>query len=139
MHAVPSLLPLTEAAARELGSADPGGWVEVGRRYEAAMRLAGEYAYAGREHVAGEVLRIVGAEAVETVHNHHNYAWNEEHGGGTVHVSESKSEWSTGVGFVRPTPKLIRAAISSAIRGRSARMSSTSSDVRTAITPQPMS
>jgi len=86
MHAVPSLLPLTEAAARELGSADPGGSVEVGRRYEAAMRLAGEYAYAGREHVAGEVLRIVGAVAVETVHNHHNYAWNEEHGGGTVHV-----------------------------------------------------
>ena len=86
MHALPSLLPLTDAAARELGSADPGGSVEVGRRYEAAMRLAGEYAYAGREHVAGEVLRIVGAEAVETVHNHHNYAWNEEHGGGTVHV-----------------------------------------------------
>jgi len=86
MHAVPSLLPLTDAAARELGSADPGGSVEVGRRYEAAMRLAGEYAYAGREHVAGEVLRIVGAEAVETVHNHHNYAGNEEHGGGTVHV-----------------------------------------------------
>jgi tRNA-splicing ligase RtcB len=86
MHAVPSLLPLTDAAARELGSADPGGSVEVGRRYEAAMRLAGEYAYAGREHVAGEVLRIVGAVAVETVHNHHNYAWNEEHGGDTVHV-----------------------------------------------------
>jgi tRNA-splicing ligase RtcB len=86
MHAVPSLLPLTTAAAGELGSADPGGSVEVGRRYEAAMRLAGEYAYAGREHVAGEVLRIVGAVAVETVHNHHNYAWNEEHGGDTVHV-----------------------------------------------------
>jgi tRNA-splicing ligase RtcB len=86
MHAVPSLLPLTDAAARELGAADPAWSVETGRRYEAAMRLAGEYAYAGRGHVTGEVLAIVGAEAVETVHNHHNYAWNEEHGGETVHV-----------------------------------------------------
>jgi len=86
MHAVPSLLPLTEAAAGELGSADTGGSVEIGRRYEAAMRLAGEYAYAGREHVTRQVLGIVGAKAVETVHNHHNYAWNEEHGGQTVHV-----------------------------------------------------
>jgi tRNA-splicing ligase RtcB len=32
------------------------------------------------------VLRILGADAIETVHNHHNYAWNEEHGGETVHV-----------------------------------------------------
>src|SRR5436190_1376318 len=63
MHAVPSLLPLSDAAARELGAADPGWSVETGRRYEAAMRLAGEYAYAGREHVVGEVLAIVGAEA----------------------------------------------------------------------------
>jgi tRNA-splicing ligase RtcB len=86
MHALPSLLPLTDRAARELGAPDPGGAVEAGRRYEAAMRLAGEYAYSGREHVIGQVLAIVGAQAVETVHNHHNYAWNEEHGGETVHV-----------------------------------------------------
>jgi len=86
MHAVPSLLPLTDAAARELGAPDPDRAVEAGHRYEAAMRLAGEYAYAGREHVIGQVLAIVGAEAVETVHNHHNYAWNEEHGGESVHV-----------------------------------------------------
>jgi tRNA-splicing ligase RtcB len=86
MHAVPSLLPLTDAAARELGAADPARCAETGRRYEAAMRLAGEYAYAGREHVVGQVLGIAGAQAVETVHNHHNYAWNEEHGGEIVHV-----------------------------------------------------
>jgi tRNA-splicing ligase RtcB (3'-phosphate/5'-hydroxy nucleic acid ligase) len=86
MHAVPSLLPLTEAAGRELGSGDPAAAAETGGRYETAMRLAGEYAYAGREHVAGEVLGILGTHAVETVHNHHNYAWNEEHGGETVHV-----------------------------------------------------
>ncbi len=86
MHALPTLLPLSEDAARELGAADPAWSVEVGRRYEAAMRLAGDYAYAGREHVIGEVLGILGAEATKTVHNHHNYAWDEQHGGETVHV-----------------------------------------------------
>jgi tRNA-splicing ligase RtcB len=86
MHALPSLLPLTDAAARELGAADAARSVEAGRRYLAAMQLAGDYAYAGREHVLGQVLAILGADATETVHNHHNYAWNEEHGGETVHV-----------------------------------------------------
>jgi tRNA-splicing ligase RtcB len=55
---------------------------DVGQAYIAAMRLAGEYAYAGREVVVGQVLEILGAEAFgEPVHNHHNFAWQEEHGG----------------------------------------------------------
>ena len=83
---LPTLLPLTEAAARELGAADPSWSVDVGRRYEAGMRFAGEYAYAGRENVAGKVLALLGTGATETVHNHHNYAWDEEHGGEIVHV-----------------------------------------------------
>ena len=53
---------------------------EIGQRYLAAMELAGRYAYAGREWVVGRVLEIIGAEAVETVHNHHNFAWAEDHG-----------------------------------------------------------
>lgn len=47
----------------------------LGDFYVEAMTLAGEYAYAGREYVMRQVLGILGAEAVETVHNHHNYAW----------------------------------------------------------------
>jgi tRNA-splicing ligase RtcB len=86
MHAVPALLPLTEAAASELGAADAARAADAGRRYESAMRLAGDYAYAGREHVMGEVLDILGADAVETVHNHHNFAWTERHGDEAVHV-----------------------------------------------------
>jgi tRNA-splicing ligase RtcB (3'-phosphate/5'-hydroxy nucleic acid ligase) len=86
MHAVPSLLPLTEDAAGELGAVDTARSAEMGRRYETAMKLAGEYAYAGREHVIGEVLGMLGADAVETVHNHHNYAWTEEHHGEKVAV-----------------------------------------------------
>jgi tRNA-splicing ligase RtcB len=53
---------------------------ELGQRYLAAMTLAGEYAYAGREWVVETVRRILCAKALDTVHNHHNYAWRERHG-----------------------------------------------------------
>jgi len=54
---------------------------DLGRAYVAAMELAGEYAYAGRDVVVAKVLEIIGAEAVHEVHNHHNFAWREEHFG----------------------------------------------------------
>ena len=54
---------------------------ELGEAYVSAMQLAGEYAYAGRDVVVGKVLEILGAEAVHEVHNHHNFAWREEHFG----------------------------------------------------------
>lgn len=50
----------------------------LGETYHAMMRLAGRYAYAGREYVIGQVLDILGTEADLTVHNHHNYAWEED-------------------------------------------------------------
>ncbi len=53
---------------------------ELGRQYLAGMTLAGEYAYAGREWVVEKVRSIVGGEVLDTVHNHHNYAWRERHG-----------------------------------------------------------
>ena len=53
---------------------------ELGRRYIAAMELAGRYAYAGREWVVERVRRIIGGAVTDTVHNHHNYAWRERHG-----------------------------------------------------------
>ena len=59
---------------------------ELGDAYVAAMELAGEYAYAGRDAVVAKVLEILGAEAVEAVHNHHNFAWREEHFGRTYWV-----------------------------------------------------
>src|SRR3984893_10838683 len=55
---------------------------EIGHDYLAGMHLAGRYAYAGREAVARHVVRgILGAEIVEEVHNHHNFAWREKHNG----------------------------------------------------------
>ncbi len=53
----------------------------LGQDYLAAMRLAGEYAYAGRDVVVDKVLSILGAQATYTVHNHHNFLWEEEHFG----------------------------------------------------------
>ena len=54
---------------------------ELGERYLAAMELAGSYAYAGREWVVDKVRSILGANSTDAVHNHHNYAWREEHFG----------------------------------------------------------
>src|ERR1700736_772068 len=54
---------------------------EIGRRYIAAMQLAGRYSYAGREWVIDRVRRIIGGNVTDMVHNHHNYAWRENHGG----------------------------------------------------------
>ena len=54
---------------------------DLGQSYIAAMELAGAYAYAGRDVVVDTVLDILGAFADFEVHNHHNFAWREEHFG----------------------------------------------------------
>ena len=53
----------------------------MGQDYWALMSLAGEYAYAGREWVARKVVAILGGAELELIHNHHNFAWREEHDG----------------------------------------------------------
>ena len=45
------------------------------------MELAGRYAYAGREWVIERVRKIIGGAVTDMVHNHHNYAWRENHDG----------------------------------------------------------
>jgi tRNA-splicing ligase RtcB (3'-phosphate/5'-hydroxy nucleic acid ligase) len=54
---------------------------EFGESYASAMQLAGEYAYAGRDVVVAKVLEILGTDSVHEVHNHHNFAWRENHFG----------------------------------------------------------
>ena len=52
----------------------------LGQDYLAAMEIAGGYATAGRRWVVDRVLKILGASFVDIrVHNHHNFAWWEEH------------------------------------------------------------
>ena len=59
---------------------------ELGESYIAAMELAGEYAHAGRDAVVDKVLEILGTASTQEVHNHHNFAWREEHFGRTYWV-----------------------------------------------------
>ncbi|BDG59600.1 RtcB family protein [Caldinitratiruptor microaerophilus] len=54
---------------------------DLGQAYLEAMKLAGRYAYAGRDYVVNQVLAILGARPTLEVHNHHNYAWIEKHDG----------------------------------------------------------
>lgn len=54
---------------------------ELGAEYLAGMHLAGRYAYAGRDWVCERVAKILGAEVQDEIHNHHNFAWLEEHQG----------------------------------------------------------
>jgi len=54
---------------------------DLGAQYLEAMKLGGEYAYAGRDWVCARVASLLGATILEEVHNHHNFAWLEEHGG----------------------------------------------------------
>lgn len=54
----------------------------LGQDYIAAMELAGEYAYAGRDVVVKKVLEILDNPLITfNVHNHHNFAWRERHFG----------------------------------------------------------
>lgn len=52
---------------------------QLGDDYIGAMQLAGQYAYAGRDWVCSRVARILGAQILDEVHNHHNFAWREKH------------------------------------------------------------
>lgn len=67
MDAAPATIPLGTPTADD---------------YLAAMEIAGQYAYAGRDWVVNRVMRLLGAEQTFYVHNHHNFAWWEEHEGG---------------------------------------------------------
>jgi tRNA-splicing ligase RtcB len=66
MESPPLLLPLAQPS---------------GQDYFEAMTIAGEYAYAGREAVVDRVRQILDATITDSVHNQHNFAWREMHGG----------------------------------------------------------
>jgi tRNA-splicing ligase RtcB len=76
---------LKAVGARDAMDAPPATLLadsDLGQQYRLAMALAGRYAERGREWVCQFVVKnILGASALDSVHNHHNYAWREEHGG----------------------------------------------------------
>lgn len=54
---------------------------DLGRAYLAGLELGGLYAYAGREWVVEKVRSLIGGNVTFSVHNHHNFAWRENHFG----------------------------------------------------------
>jgi len=54
---------------------------DLGQDYIECMNLAGTYAYAGRDYVCDTVCKILGGNILEEIHNHHNFAWKENHYG----------------------------------------------------------
>lgn len=54
---------------------------DIGRGYIAGVQLGGLYAYAGREWVVERVRQIISGAVLDSIHNHHNFAWHERHGG----------------------------------------------------------
>jgi tRNA-splicing ligase RtcB len=65
-------------------------WLDMntqeGREYWAAMNLMGEYAAANHAVIHRNVAKLLGAEVIAGVENHHNFAWLERHGGEEVYV-----------------------------------------------------
>ncbi len=53
----------------------------IGDDYVACMNLAGRYAYAGRDWVCSKVVELMDGKIIDEVHNHHNFAWLENHEG----------------------------------------------------------
>jgi tRNA-splicing ligase RtcB len=75
---------LNEGGAKDGMDVEPlvlGTNTELGDMYLQAMTLAGNYAYAGRDFVCRTIAQLLGANILEEVHNHHNFAWNENHYG----------------------------------------------------------
>jgi tRNA-splicing ligase RtcB len=54
---------------------------EAGQEYWQAMNLMGEYASANHAVIHRLVAKLLGAEIVAGVENHHNFAWKERHQG----------------------------------------------------------
>ena len=80
---------LKKAGAKDGMMVDPAvvsTKTDLGREYLAGVDLCGKYAYAGREWVVETVRKIIGGQVMKSVHNHHNFAWKEEHHGSDLWV-----------------------------------------------------
>jgi tRNA-splicing ligase RtcB len=89
---------LAMAAGKNFDDKAPGGEMDapptllridsqIGQDYIEAMHLAGDYAYAGRDLVVAKVVEdIIGCRILKDIHNHHNFAWLEEHMGAKAWV-----------------------------------------------------
>jgi len=76
---------------------------EAGQEYWAAMNLMGDYAAGNHDVIHRLVSKLLGAEIIAGVENHHNFAWLEEHGGEQV-VVHRKGATPAGEGVLGVIP-----------------------------------
>jgi tRNA-splicing ligase RtcB len=76
---------------------------EAGQEYWAAMNLMGEYAAANHAVIHRLVSKLLGAEIVAGVENHHNFAWKERHQGRDV-IVHRKGATPAGAGVLGVIP-----------------------------------
>ncbi|TWT86574.1 RNA-splicing ligase RtcB [Pseudobythopirellula maris] len=74
-----------------------------GQDYWAAMNLMGEYAAANHAVIHRLVTKLLGAQVIAGVENHHNFAWKEFHGGREV-VVHRKGATPAGAGVLGVIP-----------------------------------
>ena len=73
---------------------------EAGQEYWHAMNLMGEYAAANHAVIHRLVTKLLGAEIIAGVENHHNFAWKERHQGREL-VVHRKGATPAGAGRAR--------------------------------------
>jgi tRNA-splicing ligase RtcB len=69
---------------RQLAWLDLAG--EAGQEYWQAMQLMGRYAAASHHLIHRDIVRLLGADVLLDIENHHNFAWREQHFGEDVIV-----------------------------------------------------
>ena len=76
---------------------------DAGMEYWAAMNLMGDYAAANHEVVHRLVSKLLGAEVIAGIENHHNFAWKEVHDGQEL-IVHRKGATPAGVGVLGVIP-----------------------------------
>jgi tRNA-splicing ligase RtcB len=89
---------------------------EAGQEYWAAMNLMGDYAAANHDVIHRLVSKLLGAQIVAGVENHHNFAWKEVHDGREL-IVHRKGATPAGAGVLGVIPGSM-ASPAFVVRGR---------------------
>lgn len=89
---------------------------EAGQEYWAAMNLMGDYAAANHDVIHRLVSKLLGAQIIAGVENHHNFAWKEVHDGREL-IVHRKGATPAGAGVLGVIPGSM-ASPAFVVRGR---------------------
>lgn len=89
---------------------------EAGQEYWSAMNLMGDYAAANHDVIHRLVSKLLGAQVIAGVENHHNFAWKEVHGGREL-IVHRKGATPAGTGALGVIPGSM-ASPAFVVRGR---------------------